>query len=137
MGERPAPGGCSVRPSPGQTGRRQRRRARLRDHVGVERIAFLLKIRPGVEAEYVRRHDEIWPEMAEALRKAGARNYSIFFDEDRRRLFAYLEAEPDVATYRARISADPVNARWQEYMSDLLVIGERGLPRLEQAFHLD
>ncbi|HEX4213034.1 MAG TPA: L-rhamnose mutarotase, partial [Candidatus Dormibacteraeota bacterium] len=71
------------------------------------------------------------------LRKAGARNYSIFFDQNRERLFAYLEAEPDVATYQARINEDPVNARWQEYMSDLLVIGEGGLPRLEQAFHLD
>src|SRR5437868_1636784 len=86
--------------------------------VSVERVAFLLGIRPGNEGEYKRRHDEIWPEMVEALHRAGARNYSIFFDTDRTRLFAYLEAEPNFATFRDRINADPVNARWQEYMKE-------------------
>jgi L-rhamnose mutarotase len=106
----------------------------------VERFGFLLRIRPGAEAEYLRRHDEIWPEMVEALHRAGARNYSIYFDEDGERLFAYLEAEPDVETYLRRIGAEPVNARWQEHMRDLLIpVSEGGgpSPRLRLAFHLD
>jgi L-rhamnose mutarotase len=107
----------------------------------MERYAFKLRIRPGAQAEYLRRHDRIWPEMAEALRRAGARNYSIFFDEDGESLFAYLEAEPDVETYLRTIAADPVNERWQEHMRDLLLTSTTGetapLPRLSLAFHLD
>ncbi|MFZ0218492.1 MAG: L-rhamnose mutarotase [Candidatus Dormiibacterota bacterium] len=106
----------------------------------MERFGFLLRIRPGAEAEYLRRHDEIWPEMVDALHRAGARNYSIYFDQDSERLFAYLEAEPDVETYQRRIGDDPVNARWQEHMRDLLIpVSEGGgpSPRLRLAFHLD
>jgi L-rhamnose mutarotase len=107
----------------------------------MERVAFLLGVAPGNEAEYRRRHDEIWPEMVEALTRAGARNYSIFFDTDATRLFAYVEVEPDFPTFVARISADPVNARWQEYMSDILNVTidpETNWPtRLQEAFHMD
>ena len=107
----------------------------------MERVAFLLGIKPGNEQEYRRRHDEIWPDMVEALREAGAQNYSIFFDTDSTRLFAYLEADPDFATFRDRISADPVNARWQEYMKDIMdvtVDPAIGWPtRLQETFHMD
>ena len=33
--------------------------------------AWVLEVRPGYEEEYVRRHQEIWPEMVEALKEAG------------------------------------------------------------------
>ena len=36
-----------------------------------ETIAFGLRLRPGSEAEYQRRHDEIWPEMRDGLLGAG------------------------------------------------------------------
>jgi L-rhamnose mutarotase len=107
----------------------------------MERVAFLLGIKPGWQAEYRRRHDEIWPEMVKALRDAGARNYSIFFDTDHRRLFAYLEADPDFRTFLQRIGTDPVNARWQEYMKDLLdfqVDPKTNFAiRLDETFHID
>lgn len=107
----------------------------------MERVAFLLGTAPDTAAEYKRRHDEIWPEMVEALTRAGARNYSIFFDTDETRLFAYLEAEPDLATFAQRINADPVNARWQEHMRDILQVTidpAIGWPtRLAEAFHMD
>ena len=107
----------------------------------MERVTFLLGIKPGNEAEYKRRHDEIWPEMVEALTQAGARNYSIFFDSDGTRQFAYLEAEPDFETFVQRINSDPVNARWQEHMKDILRVtidpASNWPTRLEEAFHLD
>lgn len=107
----------------------------------MERVAFLLGIKPGNEVEYKRRHDEVWPEMVEALSKAGARNYSIYFDTDHTRLFAYLEAEPDFQTFVERISADPVNARWQEYMKDIMDVAIDPAinwpTRLEETFHMD
>ncbi len=107
----------------------------------MERVAFLLGIKPGNEAEYKRRHDEIWPEMVEALTAAGARNYSIYFDTNGRRQFAYLEAEPDFKTFVGLITVDPVNARWQDYMKDIMdvtVDDAINWPvRLEEAFHME
>ncbi len=81
-------------------------------------MAFRMNVRPGAEAEYLRRHDEIWPEMVEALRKAGFRRYSIH--RDGTTLFAFFESENVRATLAA-IVADPANARWAAMMSDILL----------------
>jgi L-rhamnose mutarotase len=48
----------------------------------MKRHAFKMKLKPGMAAEYQRRHDEIWPELARELRAAGVSDYSIFFDEE-------------------------------------------------------
>ena len=44
----------------------------------MERVGFTMRLLPGQEAEYRRRHAAVWPEMLDALRAAGARDYSIF-----------------------------------------------------------
>ena len=62
----------------------------------MERLCFTFEIRPGTEAEYKKRHDEIWPELVEAIKDAGLSNYSLF-----RRgttIYGYAEVEPDVET---------------------------------------
>ena len=46
-----------------------------------ERYAFRMKLNPGMEAEYRRRHDEIWPELVELLHEAGVSDYAIYLDE--------------------------------------------------------
>jgi len=103
----------------------------------VERLCFLFEIRPGTEAEYKRRHDDIWPEMRDALKAAGLRNYTIF----RRgaQMIAYVEA-PDVEAALAEMGASDVNRRWSEWFEDVVVglVDERGeLQRAEQVWHLD
>ena len=105
----------------------------------MQRIAFTINLRSGADpAEYKRRHDEIWPEMATALRAAGIRNYSIFLDGPK--LFAYLEVE-DVERMRRALAGDATNARWQEYMRgmiDVEVDPATEFPRLlPEMFHLD
>ncbi len=45
-------------------------------------------LKPGFEAEYQKRHDEIWPELSKALADAGVSDYSIFLDEETLTLFA-------------------------------------------------
>ena len=52
------------------------------------RNAFTMKLKPGYQAEYKRRHDAIWPELSQALADAGISDYSIFLDEDSGTLFA-------------------------------------------------
>jgi L-rhamnose mutarotase len=83
----------------------------------MERIAFAMKLLPGAEAEYRRRHASVWPEMLDALRAAGARNYSIFQHGDD--LFGVLEVE-DFDRFRTMMDEAPVNARWQADMAALI-----------------
>ena len=104
----------------------------------MQRIAFVMRIRPGTEVEYQRRHQQVWPEMLDELRAAGCHNYSIF--RDGLQLFAYLEVD-DVARYQAYLAQSAVAARWETYMSDILireVDPATNFPSLlPEAFHLD
>ena len=81
--------------------------------------AWVLKVRPGHEEEYKRRHDEIWPEMLETLRGAGIRNYNIF--RHGLTLFGCFETD-DLARTQAILAEDPVNARWGEWMAPIMKI---------------
>jgi len=104
----------------------------------VERACFTFEIRASTEAEYKRRHDEIWPELVDAIKEAGFANYSLF----RRGLtiIAYVECHPDAATAFAKIGATDVNARWAKWFEDVIVslTDENGeLYRYEEVWHLD
>ncbi len=104
----------------------------------MERYAWKGRIKPGMREEYVRRHDLIWPELADVLKEAGICNYTIWNTGDE--LFGYYECEKG-ADYAARIQAEsPVVDRWNAYMKDVLdlemdpVTGAQ--PRLSQVFYL-
>ncbi|MCB1487698.1 MAG: L-rhamnose mutarotase, partial [Bauldia sp.] len=83
----------------------------------MSQYAWVLEVRPGYEDEYKKRHDEIWPEMLEALTAAGIRNYSIF--RHGLTLFGYFETDDLDATI-ARLRDDPVNAKWSEWMAPVM-----------------
>ncbi len=105
----------------------------------MERVCFLLRVRPDRLDEYKARHREVWPEMLDALRETGWSNYSLFLREDGL-LVGYLETE-DFAAAQAAMEATDVNARWQAEMAPFFELpsGERpdtGLRRLEEVFHL-
>jgi L-rhamnose mutarotase len=104
----------------------------------MERVGFTMRVRPGQETEYRRRHASVWPEMLQALKAAGCHDYTIFLRGDD--LFAYLEVE-DFARFRAMMAASPVDARWQAEMAaliDPLTDPATGFhQRLEEIFHLD
>lgn len=104
----------------------------------MQRIGFVMRLLPGAEDEYRRRHAAVWPEMLAELRVAGARNYSIFLhDSD---LFGYLEVE-DLEAFRGYLAESDVNARWQADMGvliDPLTDPATGFHRqLPEVFHLD
>jgi L-rhamnose mutarotase len=81
--------------------------------------AWVLEIRPGYEEEYVRRHQEIWPEMIEALRSAGIRNYSIF--RHGLTLFGYFETD-DIEETQRYLANDETNRRWSEWMDPIMKV---------------
>lgn len=81
--------------------------------------AWVLEVRPGYEVEYLKRHDEIWPDMLAALKDAGIRNYNIF--RHGLVLFGYFETDDLVAT-KAKLAASPVDKRWGEWMAPIMKI---------------
>ena len=105
----------------------------------LKRVAFLLKVKQDRLEEYKRRHREVWPEMLQALRETGWRNYSLFLKDDGT-LFGYVETE-DFDRGCAEMAKRDVNARWQAEMGPFFenLEGRRpdeGLLILEEVFHL-
>jgi L-rhamnose mutarotase len=100
------------------------------------RSGFVLHIRPDRIGDYVAAHRNVWPEMLEALRSAGFRNYTIFRSENT--VFGYFEAD-DVDAARRLISSADVQARWAVEIDDLLEPESVavGTAPLEEVFRLD
>ncbi|NBE93509.1 L-rhamnose mutarotase [Nonomuraea sp. KC401] len=105
----------------------------------MQRVCFLLKVRPERLAEYRERHREVWPEMREALSRTGWHNYSLFLRDDGL-LVGYLETEDFEAAQKAMAETE-VNARWQAEMApffeDLDGRPDEGMKPLTEVFHLD
>lgn len=106
----------------------------------MQRVGFVLKVKQDRLAQYKVRHQQVWPEMLEALRETGWHNYSLFLREDGL-LFGYLET-PDFEKALAGMAGKEVNARWQADMAPFFesLEGRRpdeGLLQLEEIFHLE
>jgi L-rhamnose mutarotase len=100
-----------------------------------QRTAFVLRVRPEKIDEYIRAHEDVWPEMLDALRGAGIRNYTIFRDDNR--MFGYFEAD-DLAAAGRYLAQQDVSARWQDAMAELLEerVPDAGPPSLQEVFRL-
>lgn len=92
----------------------------------MQRHAFKMFLNPGAEAEYIRRHDAIWPELVELLRAAGISNYSIHLDRETNTLFGYLERRDDHGM--ANLPDHPVMKRWWAHMGDIMATNPDGSP---------
>lgn len=85
----------------------------------MQRFAWKARVLPEMLAEYVRRHDQIWPEMTAVLNEAGIRNYTIWNAGDE--LFGYYECES--VEFASKVQAEsPVVAKWNVYMKDVMVM---------------
>lgn len=86
----------------------------------MEKVTWKATLLPGMREEYIRRHNQIWPEMKEVLAAAGIVNYTIWRCGND--LFGYYECEKSRA-YADKIQGEsPVVARWNEYMRDVMVM---------------
>jgi L-rhamnose mutarotase len=101
-----------------------------------QRSAFVLHVQPDRIDEYVEAHKSVWPEMLDALRSAGIRNYTIF--RAGHDVFGYFEAD-DLAAAGLYLSREEVCTRWQDHMAALLDerVPDAGPPPLEEVFRLD
>jgi L-rhamnose mutarotase len=107
----------------------------------VKRVGFLLKVKQDKLAEYKARHQQVWPEMLDALRRTGWHNYSLFLRDDGL-LFGYFEAEESFQASLDGMARAEVNARWQEFMAPYFeglggAHADETMEQLEEVFHLD
>jgi L-rhamnose mutarotase len=104
----------------------------------MKRAAFTMKLKPGNVEEYKRRHDEIWPELSQALTKAGISDYSIFLDENTLTLFA-VQKLSDKNTSEA-LPGLPIMKKWWDFMADIMDTNPDHSPvslPLKEVFHMD
>jgi len=102
------------------------------------RNAFKMKLKPGFEAEYKKRHDEIWPELASLLSETGIQDYSIFLDEETLILFAVQKISSDFD--EKYLPNHPIVKKWWAYMGDIMETNPDNSPvaiSLKEVFHLD
>lgn len=99
------------------------------------RNAWVMKLKPGSEGLYKKRHDEIWPEMLALMKANGTRNFSIY--RYGLLLFAYQELErvpvPDAPI-------DPIVWKWWKMMAPLMETNPDFSPvmeSVEEMFHAD
>ncbi len=103
----------------------------------MERVAFKMKLLPGFEAEYKKRHDGIWPELAELLKQTGIFDYSIFLEEESGNLFGFLKVENKSAL--DSLPAQAIMQKWWAYMSDIMEVNPDRSPvsfSLKEVFYL-
>ncbi len=105
----------------------------------MEQYAWKAVVLDGQLDEYMRRHDEIWPEMLQLLKEAGIRNYSIWNVGNE--VFGYYECEHGVAFAAAVQAKSPVVARWNESMKNVMrmemdpVTGAQ--PKMRRVFYME
>lgn len=106
----------------------------------MQRVCFLLRVKPDRLDEYRERHRRVWPEMQQALRETGWNNYSLFLSDDGL-LVGYLETE-DFEAAKAGMAEREVNRCWQAEMAEFFEGLESGaadtdMRPLDEVFHLD
>jgi L-rhamnose mutarotase len=103
----------------------------------MSRTAFKMKLKPGFVAEYKKRHDEIWPELADLISHSGVYDYSIFLDAETNTLFAVQKQSGDQSSQD--LGTNPLVRKWWDYMSDIMEVNPDNSPvtiPLNEVFYL-
>jgi L-rhamnose mutarotase len=103
----------------------------------LEKYVFKMHLNPGMEAEYKKRHDEIWPELVALLHDAGVSDYSIHLDRETNTLFGVLTRPVDHKM--ASLPGHAVMKKWWAHMADIMATNPDNSPRqsdLVTVFHL-
>jgi L-rhamnose mutarotase len=105
----------------------------------MQRICFVLQVKPEKLQEYKERHRSVWPEILQALRETGWSNYSLFLRPDGL-VVGYLETQ-NFEQARTGMAACEINERWQRQMAGFFlqpdgVLPDRAMQPLEEIFHV-
>ncbi|WP_299057400.1 L-rhamnose mutarotase [uncultured Polaribacter sp.] len=103
----------------------------------MQRVAFKMKLNKGQKEVYMKRHDELWPELSKLLKENGVSEYSIFFDEETSILFAFQKVSG--AGGSQDLSTNEVVKKWWNFMADIMQVNADNSPvsvPLEEVFYL-
>ena len=99
---------------------------------------FKMKLYAGMEEEYERRHNALWPEMKDMIHEYGGKNYTIFLDKETLTLFGYIEIESEERW--AETANTDICKKWWEFMAPIMETNPDNSPvfiDLQNVFHLD
>ena len=105
----------------------------------MKRVGFQFKVRPDRLDEYKEQHKHVWPEMLKALHESGWYDYTLFMRKDGL-IFGYFETEESLTVAQAKMAAQEVNTRWQQFMArftDANTRPDENFLELDEYFHLD
>ncbi len=103
----------------------------------MNRLAFKMHLKQGQKEEYIKRHNEIWPELKQLLKDAGVSEYSIFLDEETNTLFAFQKVNGDGSSQD--LGSTEIVKRWWDFMADIMEVNPDNSPvsvELEEVFYL-
>lgn len=104
----------------------------------MQRLAFKMHLNPGQKEAYIKRHDEIWPELKQLLKEAGISEYSIFLDEETNTLFAFQKVSSEGGSQD--LADNPIVRKWWNFMADIMRVNPDRSPitvPLEEVFYLE
>jgi L-rhamnose mutarotase len=96
-----------------------------------------MKLKPGCKQEYIKRHNEVWPEIADLIKRSGIGDYSIFLDEETNTLFGVQKQSGEVSSQE--LGAVEIQQKWWDYMSGIMEVNPDNSPvtiYLEEVFYL-
>jgi len=111
---------------------------KIAENNNLHRLAFKMKLHKGQEAEYKKRHDEIWPDLQLLLKQTGVSDYSIFLDESNGDLLGVLKVQDPILM--DELPLHPVMQKWWTFMKDIMDSNLDNSPvsiSLKEVFHLD
>ncbi len=102
------------------------------------RKGFKMKLYPGMEEKYEKRHNQLWDGMKDMIHEHGGKNYSIFLDKETLTLFGYIELEDEELWNKG--ADTEINRQWWDFMADIMETNPDNSPvsvDLHPVFHLD
>ncbi|WP_439487396.1 L-rhamnose mutarotase [Algoriphagus sp.] len=93
-----------------------------------------MKLIPGFEEEYERRHREIWPELVALLKDTGIIDYQIYLDKESSCLFAFQVTEGDANSQE--LGSTEIVQRWWKYMADIMYTNPDNSPVSVELTHV-
>lgn len=104
----------------------------------MQRVAFKMQLNEGQKETYIKRHNEIWPELKRLLKNAGISEYSIFLDAETNTLFAFQKVAGDSGSQD--LQGHPIVQKWWDHMADIMKVNPDNSPvsvALQEIFYLE
>ena len=104
----------------------------------MKRLAFKMHLNEGQKTAYIKRHNEIWPELKLLLKESGVREYSIFLDEETNILFAFQKVTSEGSSQD--LGQTEIVKKWWEFMADIMETNLDNSPvstEMKEVFYLE